>query len=63
MINYQGQRHCFDKYNLLQVIIGYTPLEGAFQKAIDDAVIALSSSTTDFNTAMKKTIENLGGSV
>ena len=53
---------CFDKYNVAGDLIGSTPLEGAFQKAVDDAVIALSSSTTDFNTATKKTIEDLGGS-
>lgn len=53
---------CFDKYNLSGEVIGSTPLEGAFQDAIDDAVIAVSSGTADFNTAMRKTIENLGGS-
>lgn len=53
---------CFDKYNINGEIIGSTPLQGAFQKAIDSAVTAVSSATTDFNTAMSKTIENLGGS-
>lgn len=40
----------------------FTSLEGAFQKTIDDAVIAVSNGTTDFNFAMAKTIEQLGGS-
>ena len=53
---------CFDEYNLAGEVIGSTPLEGAFQKAIDDAVIAVSSATTDFHTAMRETIEQLGGS-
>ena len=33
---------CFDKYNLAGDVVGSTPLSGAFQKAIDDAVIAVS---------------------
>ena len=53
---------CFDKYNLKGDVIGSTPLKGAFQKAMDDAVIAVSSGTTDFNAAMRETIKNLGGS-
>jgi len=53
---------CFDKYNALGEVIGTTPLEGAFQQAIDEAVMAVSTGTTDFNTAMKKTVERLGGS-
>ena len=53
---------CFDKYNLKGELIGSTPLEGAFQKAVDDAVTAVSSGTVDFNTAMRETIKNLGGS-
>ena len=52
----------FDRYNVAGDLIGTTPLEGAFQKAIDDAVIAVSSGTTDFNAAMRKTVESLGGS-
>lgn len=40
----------------------FTSLEGAFQKTIDDAVIAVSNGITDFNSAMAKTIEQLGGS-
>lgn len=53
---------CFDRYNINGEVIGSTPLQGAFQEAIDSAVTAVSSGTTDFNTAMSKTIENLGGS-
>ena len=53
---------CFDRYNVAGDLIGSTPLEGVFQKTMDDAVIALSSQTTDFNTAMRRTIEELGGS-
>ena len=52
----------FDKYDAFGNIIGHTPLEGAFEKAISAAVAAVSSSTTDFNTAMSKTVEELGGS-
>ena len=52
----------FDKYNLTGEVIGHAPLEGAFQKAVDDAVAALSDGTVDFNTAMRETIKNLGGS-
>lgn len=40
----------------------FTSLEGAFQKTIDDAVIAVSNGTTDFDFAMAKTIEQLSGS-
>ncbi len=40
----------------------FTDLEGAYQQTIDDAVIAVSSGTTDFDSAMAKTIEQLGGS-
>ena len=40
----------------------FTQLAGAFQKTIDDAVIAISTGTTDFNSAMRGTIEQLGGS-
>lgn len=53
---------CFDQYNLAGEMIGSVALDGAYQKAIDDAVIAVSDGTVDFNTAMRKTIEQLGGS-
>lgn len=52
----------FDKYDAMGNVIGHTPLKGAYEQAISSAVAAVSSGTTDFNTAMKKTIENLGGS-
>lgn len=52
----------FDKYDAFGNIIGHTPLEGTFEKAISGAVAAVSSSTTDFNTVMSKTVEELGGS-
>lgn len=40
----------------------FTPIEGAFQSAIDKAVVAVRTGTTDFNTAMRDTVEALGGS-
>ncbi|MCI9085754.1 MAG: hypothetical protein HFE51_04950 [Clostridia bacterium] len=40
----------------------FTPIEGAFQSAIDRAVVAVRTGTTDFNTAMRDTIQDLGGS-
>lgn len=40
----------------------FASLEKAYQKIIDDAVIAVSSGTVDFNSAMKQTILELGGS-
>jgi hypothetical protein len=40
----------------------FTPIEGAFQSAIDKAVVAVRTGTTDFNTAMRDTIQDLGGS-
>lgn len=40
----------------------FTDIQGAYQQTIDDAVIAVSNGTTDFNSAMKGTIEQLGGS-
>ena len=39
----------------------FTDIQGAYQQTIDDAVVAISSGTTDFNSAMAKTIEQLGG--
>lgn len=52
----------FDKYDVWGNVTGTMPLEGAFQKVVDDAVIAVSTGTTDFNTAMRETIKQLGGS-
>ena len=40
----------------------FTNIEGAYQRVIDDAVAAVSTGTSDFNSAMAKTIEDLGGS-
>lgn len=53
---------CFNRYNSKGEIIGTTPLSGAFQKVMDDAVIAVSSGTIDFQTAMRETVKQLGGS-
>lgn len=53
---------CFDKTDIYGNVIGSTPLAGAFQNAMDEAVAAISSGTVDFNAAMAKTIERLGGS-
>lgn len=52
----------FTKYNHKGDVTGVTPLSGAFQKAVDDAVIAVSSGTADINTVIRETVENLGGS-
>ena len=40
----------------------FTPLRWAYQKAIDEAVTAVTTGTTNFNTAMRETIKRLGGS-
>ena len=40
----------------------FTDIQGAFQRTVDDAVVAVSTGTTDFNSAMARTIEQLGGS-
>lgn len=40
----------------------FTPIEGAFQQAIDKAVVAVRTGTTDFATAMRDTVNDLGGS-
>lgn len=40
----------------------FTPLEGAFQAAIDKAVTAVYTGVADFASAMRDTIEDLGGS-
>lgn len=52
----------FDKYDAMGNVIGHTPLEGAFEQAISEAVVAVSSGSVDFNTAMAKTVERLGAS-
>lgn len=40
----------------------FTSLQGKYQKIIDEAVTALTTGTTDFNTAMRQTIIEIGGS-
>lgn len=39
---------CFDQYNLAGEMIGSIALDGAYQKAIDDAVIAVSDGDGGF---------------
>lgn len=53
---------CFDRVDAFGNVVGSTPLAGAFQGAIDEAVAAVSAGTVNFNTAMAKTVERLGGS-
>lgn len=53
---------CFDRVDALGNVVGSTPLAGAFQEVIDEAVAAVSAGTVNFNTAMAKTVERLGGS-
>lgn len=53
---------CFDKTDMYGNVTGSTPLEGAFETTISEAVQAVSGGTADFNTAMTKTVERLGGS-
>lgn len=53
---------CFDRVDAFGNIVGSTPLAGAFQEVIDEAVAAVSAGTVNFNTAMAKTVERLGGS-
>ena len=40
----------------------FTPVRGAYQKAMDEAVTAVTTGTIDFNAAVRETIEQLGGS-
>lgn len=58
----QTKALCFDKLDIDGNVIGSTPLKGAFERAISEAVQAVSRGTVDFNTAMAKTVERLGGS-
>lgn len=58
----QTKALCFDKLDVDGNVIGSTPLKGAFEQAISEAVQAISRGTVDFNTAMAKTVERLGGS-
>ena len=52
----------FDKCDIYGNVVGHTPLQGAYEQAISEAVQAVTSGTTDFSTAMSKTVERLGGS-
>ena len=58
----QTKALCFDKLDFDGNVIGSIPLKGAFEQAISEAVQAVSRGTVDFNTAMAKTVERLGGS-
>ncbi len=58
----QTKALCFDKLDFDGNVIGSIPLKGAFEQAISEAVQAISRGTVDFNTAMAKTVERLGGS-
>lgn len=40
----------------------FKPLKGEYQKVIDEAVFNVASGVEDFNSAMRHTIEQLGGS-
>lgn len=53
---------CFDKTDIYGNVIGSVPLKGAYEQAISEAVTAVSGGSIDFNTAMAKTVERLGGS-
>lgn len=52
----------FDKTDIYGNVIGSVPLKGAYEQAISEAVVAVSGGSIDFNTAMAKTVERLGGS-
>lgn len=53
---------CFDKTDAFGNVVGSVPLKGAYEQAIAEAVTAVTSGTTEFNTAMARTVERLGGS-
>ena len=53
---------CFVKEDVHGNVISSTPLEGAYQQIIDDAVTAVSAGTATFNQAMRRSIEQMGGS-
>ena len=53
---------CFDTYNLAGDVVGSVPIEGAYRQVIDDAITAVSTGTVDFNTAMRESLKQLGGS-
>lgn len=53
---------CFVKEDMQGNVISSTPLKGAYQRIIDDAVVAVSTSTATFNQVMRRSIEQMGGS-
>ncbi len=53
---------CFDKTDARGNVVGSVPLKGAYEQAIAEAVTAVTSGTTEFNTAMARMVERLGGS-
>ena len=53
---------CFEKTDAFGNVVGSVPLKGAYEQAIAEAVTAVTSGTTEFNTAMARTVERLGGS-
>ena len=53
---------CFDKTDARGNVVSSVPLKGAYEQAIAEAVTAVTSGTTEFNTAMARTVERLGGS-
>ena len=53
---------CFVKEDVHGNVISSTPLEGAYQQIIDDAVTAVSTGTATFNQVMRRSIEQMGGS-
>ena len=53
---------CFVKEDMHGNVISSTPLKGAYQRIIDDAVVAVSTGTATFNQVMRRSIEQMGGS-
>ena len=53
---------CFDKTDAFGNVVGSVPLKGAYEQAIAEAVTAVTSGTTEFNTATARAVERLGGS-
>ena len=47
---------CFDKTDAFGNVVGSVPLKGAYEQAIAEAVTAVTSGTTEFNTAMARTV-------
>ena len=53
---------CFDSYDVHGRFTGSTPLAGAYENAMTEAVTALTGGTVSFDTALAETVERLGGS-